>query len=633
MSEYSVKFARNFFAFESVAVIGIVFAALYFAGLQSANANELLLGGCEKSTTTSLVNTSQYIAMPDGVKIASDVWVPSGCTGTKYPTIVTFTRYWRAFDIDGEKGEALDPFLQYFTGAGYVIVRVDTRGSGASFGSRLTEFSNTEVADYRHIIDWIAEQSWSDGKVATYGISYSGNTSELAMIDASDALKAAVPRFTDYDWYSSILFPGGLQNRIIGDGWAAAVAALDVNDASVYGDATIKGVKPVQKNYEELKQAVAQHDPAPKFASDVDGVVVREDMSVVTSLHGEKQGLVTPYLFQDQISKNAIPAFHWSSWNDAGTADGVLARFASGKVKGRFVIGAWSHGAENDADPLKPINTPPSPNVLAQYKMIDSFLQTSLSGDAVENAPRVLEYYTMGEGAWKTTDVWPILGSRHEKLYLTGDHFLSQSAQIKAAGHRSFDVNFEAGTGTSSRWTTQVGGGDVIYTARDEKLSGFISYTSEPVERDTEITGHTSVYLDVSSSDGRGAVIAYLELMDPQGGSHMVTEGEMKLLHSESRELPDTRWVPVPYHSFSRHDVRQVAPNEIVPVSFNMLPTSIRVPKGYRIRVTIGGHDKDAFSSEGENIEREITIQSNTSYIRLPVIGSQPIFGGQNHDE
>ena len=379
--------------------------------------------------------------MPDGIKIAADVWVPTACQGDSFSAIVTFTRYWRAADRDGT--EKQDKFLKYFGDAGFAIVRVDVRGTGASYGARATEFSVAEVNDYRHIVDWIASQSWSNERVASYGVSYSGNTAELALIDPSSALKAAVPRFTDYDWYSSILFPGGLQNRIIGDVWAAGVAALDSNDASVYGlsdqgKKVIKGVKPVEGNYTALEEAVGQHDPNPKFASAVDQVVMREDLAVATSLDDGFDALVSPYHFQDQITKNAIPAFHWSSWNDAGTADGVIARFATGKVKGRFLIGAWSHGAEHDADPLAPVDARPNPGVKDQYRMIEIFLKTALEADGQWDAPRVLEYYTMGEGLWKTTAVWPPEGTRTKKLYLGANFSLDTLSSSENSGQGQF---------------------------------------------------------------------------------------------------------------------------------------------------------------------------------------------------
>jgi len=59
------------------------------------------------------------------------------------------------------------------------VVLVDARGSGASGGKRVVEYSPAEVADMGEVAAWIARQAWSSGRVGTFGVSYDGNTAEL----------------------------------------------------------------------------------------------------------------------------------------------------------------------------------------------------------------------------------------------------------------------------------------------------------------------------------------------------------------------------------------------------------------------------------------------------------------------
>lgn len=51
---------------------------------------------------------------------------------------------------------------------------VDSRGTGASFGSRPIDFAPSEIHDLSGIHDWVKKQFWSNGKIAAGGFSYDG---------------------------------------------------------------------------------------------------------------------------------------------------------------------------------------------------------------------------------------------------------------------------------------------------------------------------------------------------------------------------------------------------------------------------------------------------------------------------
>ncbi len=59
------------------------------------------------------------------------------------------------------------------------LVVADARGTGASFGSRMMELGPCEIADYGELIDWVAAQPWSNGRVGIYGTSYEGQAAVL----------------------------------------------------------------------------------------------------------------------------------------------------------------------------------------------------------------------------------------------------------------------------------------------------------------------------------------------------------------------------------------------------------------------------------------------------------------------
>lgn len=615
----------------------------------------LLLTACQQESTTETAptetevkspqvivegiqaNQSVYISMPDGVRIAAEIWLPDGLTtADKLPTLISFTRYWRASAYDPPQQERSELFAG-LNQAGYAVVVVDTRGSGASFGSRATEFSVCETRDFKSVIDWVAQQSWSNGRVASIGVSYSGNTAEHAMFDPSPALRAAIPRFTDFDGYSSILYPGGLKNKLITDSWGTAVHALDNNifpelRADARPDAPrVLGVKAVDADADGslLTAAVKEHASNLNLTDYFANIDYRDEIAVAGSLDesvADCAEMVSPYRFRAAVEASGIPSFHWGSWLDAGTAAGVLARFASYQAPARYIIGPWTHGAGADANVLKPSDTEVEPSIEAQYGAILEFLEPMMRGDGSPGLGKAsLSYFTMGEDRWKTTETWPPAGHTELSWHLAAGHQLASSAPVQEDGGDPYTVDFEAGTGTDTRWTTQIGGSDVHYGDRAEADRRLLTYTSPPLETATEITGHPRVELYVSSSHQDGALIAYLEVVAPDGTVSMITEGQLRLIHRKVQQDPPPYPTFGPWHSFKRDDAEPMVPGEISSVEFVMWPTSVLIPPGYALRLAIAGHDKDSFArypTEGDPVLTIHRSSAHPSRLVIPVIQS-----------
>src|SRR5262249_22340283 len=139
------------------------------------------------------------------------------------------------------------------------------------------------------------------------------------------------------------------------------------------------------------------------------------------------------------------------------------------------------------------------------------------------------------------------------------------------------------------------GGSDVFYGDRRSADLLLLTYTSPPLDRDLEITGNPVVQLFVASTHKDGAVLAYLEAVAPSGAVMMITEGELRLIHRRvSRQRPPYAMFG-PYHTFERKDALPMVPGETAKIEFALLPTSVRIPRGYSLRLAIAGHDKDSF--------------------------------------
>src|SRR5258708_2587188 len=138
--------------------------------------------------------SSCYLTMRDGVRIAIDLYLPVGLTsGARLPAILHQTRYYRSVELRWPLRMLFGgkPFQHItadkrrrrrFVASGYAWVDVDVRGSGASYGARVCEWSPDEIRDGVEIVDWIVRQPWSNGKVAALGNSYDGTSAEFLLV-------------------------------------------------------------------------------------------------------------------------------------------------------------------------------------------------------------------------------------------------------------------------------------------------------------------------------------------------------------------------------------------------------------------------------------------------------------------
>jgi len=117
-------------------------------------------------------------------------------------------------------------------------------------------------------------------------------------------------------------------------------------------------------------------------------------------------------------------------------------------------------------------------------------------------------------------------------------------------------------------------------------------------------------------------------MVDSLGNVSMLTEGELRFIHRKISTEKATFNGFGPNHSFLKKDGLLMTPGKVEKVSFSMLPTSVVVPKGSSIRLSIAGHDKDTFSrypAKGEPIYSIYRNKTRPSKLILPVITSEAI--------
>jgi uncharacterized protein len=169
------------------------------------------------------------IPMRDGIVLRANIYRP--VASGHYPVIMSLGPYGKDRNLADRAPELArklggGPFVnwetpdpQWWVPHNYVVVRVDSRGSGESPGY-LAPFTQQIAQDYYDAIEWAAVQPWSTGKIGTLGVSYYGASQWAAAALKPPHLAAMVPWEAFADAYRDLYRHGGiLSNRFLSWWW------------------------------------------------------------------------------------------------------------------------------------------------------------------------------------------------------------------------------------------------------------------------------------------------------------------------------------------------------------------------------------------------------------------------------
>jgi putative CocE/NonD family hydrolase len=204
----------------------------------------------EKLMSDYKMRLDKYVGVPmrDGALLSANIFCPDA--EGRFPVLITLGPYGKDVHLSQFMPEVWErlrqrqpeifertsgkylvwetPDPEMWVPHGYVLVRIDSRGVGASPG-RLDVNSPAEFRDFYDAITWAGEQPWSNGRVGLLGISYfaAGQWSVAAMRPSH--LKAMLPWQGTYDFYRDRTRQGG----IFGSGFVKSVTSRGyLNSAS-----------------------------------------------------------------------------------------------------------------------------------------------------------------------------------------------------------------------------------------------------------------------------------------------------------------------------------------------------------------------------------------------------------------
>ncbi|SHL38653.1 CocE/NonD family hydrolase [Streptomyces yunnanensis] len=580
-------------------------------------------GPCEVRRTTDVGAT-----MRDGTVLRADVYRP--LTGDKVPVILMRTQYGKA-DAEVQPSSYQSP--QWFASHCYLVVIQDVRGQYASDGD-FYEFAN-EGKDGYDSVEWAARLPGSNGKVGMYGSSYVGATQWLAAAERPPHLKTIVPALTSDDYDDGWTYEGGAFRLNFVIPWAmrkiVPSAAANRRDWATYHQ--------VNRDYQ-----------------DVNGWLGTAPYNAFRPFHpGDPK--VAPYFFdwikhrtyddywrrwapKEHYPKIDIPVLNYAGWYDAfldGSVknyQGMVARAGSpaARANQRLVIGPWDHtgwGRPTSAPAplLKAIgpagNSPINEMMLAWW---DHHLKGRDNGVGRNG----VDYFVMGADKWRTAPTWPLPQTRWRDYYLgstghaagnTQDGTLSTTPSGRHHGapadHYTYDPrNPVPSVGGHSCCTAAISTQGPYDQQQSEQRPDIAVYTSEPLARDTEVTGPITVKLYAASSAPDTDWTAKLVDVHPDGTAVNLNSGIVRASYRQSSTEPTP-----------------IVPGKVYAYTIKVWPTSNLFRKGHRIRLDISSSDYPQYDPNpntgswlGQSTARRTAHQTvlhdpaHPSKVTLPVI-------------
>jgi len=578
----------------------------------------------------------------DGTKNAVYLYLPAGLKeDERIPAIIIPTPYFSMAKFRSPFFEKIAAKLavagqgvwaEEFARFGYATVLWDLRGSGASYGRKLSVMMPDAVKDAAEVMDWIVDQPWSNGRIGATGISARAMIVQWLLMTKHPALKAVVPRFTVFDIYTATL-PGGLKaSRFIQD-VGEILRAMDANRMHEMSPKLIaRGllkllgmqIMPVDEDPDGtmLAEAVRDHEENEYFDRDLMAVTYRDEKLPNSSIPATLD-TQSPSSHAQELEASGVPIYGYTGWYDGAFPREMINLHMTVRTPGsKLIVGPWGHHAKFNSSPVVQGKQATDFDQAAEIVRFFDYYLKDIDHGISDEAP--IRYFTMGEEKWKTVDTWPPQEVENVQYYLSAENMLNSGPSSEEASD-IHHVDFTAGTDEYSRFGQHLAGGryPVRYPDRRTRDQKLLTYTSTPLDNDMEVTGHPIVTLYVSSSATDGAFIVYLEDVRPDGDVVVVTDGCLRACFHKLSAAEPPYWQAGPYRTCNEDEAASLVPGEVTELKFDLFPVSYLFKAGHSIRIALAGADKDNFvllPSEGPPTLGFYHGGQYASSISLPVI-------------
>ncbi len=504
------------------------------------------------------------VPMRDGVTLLADVHRPA--EPGRYPVLIAASPYPRQIqDLGAPFGFIEAGVSDYFVPRGYVHVIANLRGTGGS-GGTFGFFDAQERRDMHDLVEWAADQPWSDGNVGMIGLSYFAMTQLEAAVEQPAHLKAIFPLGVTVDafefashhglvsasfvtpFFSMVGMTSGHGNKL----WRSTlmnaarhllqVPSIHKSFATMNGEAAVTGLKLLLKLH---------HDPHPwddLWRAIVVEHPLRDDW-------WDERNLI-PLL--DRVN---VPVYLGCDWQNVplhlpSIFKGYTALTSSPHVR-LVMLGEYG------------LTWPWESLHVEALAWFDHWLKGADTG--ILDGPRVRYVLPEAEG-WHTADAWPIAGTAHQALALRADGVLAED---------------EGEPGSRAMMT--LGAGLNRAKASEADPPGMLAWRSEPLAEHFDMVGEIELELDAVSTAADTAWIVCLQDVDTSGHAVEITAGYLRAgLRAVDEEKSRPGAPELPCRTFEAIPI-----GEPVRYRIPLVPNARRFRAGHRIQLTLASDDQD----------------------------------------
>ncbi len=499
----------------------------------------------------------------DGKTLATDIYLPDTIGGKTYPTILIQTPYNRLFyrwnlplvgiDIDNS------PFA---------FVILDWR---CFYGSTAACTGNYDRGkDGYDAVEWIANQSWSDSQVATWGPSALGKIQFETAKHNPPHLVCCAPLVAAPQFNYEVYFPGG----------SARDEYIEQLDALGYG---MSAYLYANHHYSFL-WAFAEADS----------------------------------YYPDSIQ---VPLLMIGGWYDHNP-DMMFEIFEGLKTssplavrdKHKMLIGPWAHGGNGTAYVGSTNQGQLSfPNAAGwQDSLAWQFFNYYLLGDANSyDSLSTYIYYQMGENQWYHSSDWPESGFTNLDLYLQQNKTLLTDIPVSNTDTLAYNYNPRNPSPTIGGPTLRVDldQGPFDQAPVVESRNDILCFTSPVLSSDVRMQSYPKVILYVSSDRKDTDFAVRLTDVYPDNRSMLLVDGIQRMRFRNGYTISDT--------TFMKND-------SIYEIEIEMNPCSHTFLAGHRIRLDISSsnyprfnanmNDGDEMYVDGDTLIAHNIVHCNANY-------------------
>jgi X-Pro dipeptidyl-peptidase len=501
-------------------------------------------------------------------RVWAEIHRPVVPDGVKVPIILTYSPYNTLNENGGNIAD--DGVAATFGPQGYARAVADVIGTRNSTGC--WDYGGTkEQQSGVDLVNALASQPWSNGKVAMMGTSYDGTTANMVAARGNGpkgawGLASIVPIAAINHWYG-YAYQDGV--RYFGNSKVPSDEGIDTPLGFDFGLARTPPTKPDQDSVTDLP--TGRYNPCDSVQHTQYGYDTTPDYD---SFWQQRD-------YRKDAAQVRIPVLQVHGWQDYN-------------VKQSEGLDMWL--AEKNS-PLKFLYMWQAPHAepsSADYKtLLAAFFACTLKGegcDALKKQPRV---HTFGRTGTTTNQptlaaTWPLPGTRNVTLQLGRENGVGVLAPKAGGDPLSYT---DTGTLTEER--------DIQEGVDSE--DGWLFYATKPLGSPMRIAGSAILRLDMTDSADHGQLSPTLVDVAPDGSVVPIARGHLNLQYRNGLAHAD----PVPTGQPLTARVR-------------LAPQDQTIPAGDRLGIIVASSNT-VWAVPDEPAGYSITVRHGTSKLVLPV--------------